>query len=412
MSRIYLAVALFLLSGALSRADHGCAEELAAIEAIARFELDEFYRVDQPSSVRAELRSSLEAKLDQLAERSGRSTDDVQRSVREAKRRLLFSPTPTVVARPDARRVEEEQLVRFVPFKTIDLAAQIAPDGPNYDVRFLGLSPDGTRMLVHTGENLRIWHGGKSEVLSPGAAEAWSHFRFSGDSQWLLGLSDVRRAIDLWELETWTYRSIEVGRKEFLSGAFSPNGDFLVAGLRRELYSFRLGNHPNGGVSRNYQNLSALDCGPQDWMLATGSTDGAVRIIDLEYLGRDRDLKKDGPPITIVRFSPDGGRVAIGSVNGLFQIMNLGAGSALTPIESHSQFISDLAFSSDGKHLIAGETTGRVTIWNVSNGITVFSAELSAPILSVGFSADNRLAVVATSRGEVAVWKDICAAQK
>lgn len=97
---------------------------------------------------------------------------------------------------------------------------------------------------------------------------------------------------------------------------------------------------------------------------------------------------QDGVPIT----SRSGDEVLSHSGNN-YRLLHLNRGG-MGPIISHPN-ATHLALSPDGRYLLSGDAAGRVMLWQTSNGRQRLMNQLGAPVGSLQFSFDGKLALSA-----------------
>jgi hypothetical protein len=102
--------------------------------------------------------------------------------------------------------------------------------GPQYDVRFSAVSPDGHLVVTcshfedQRSKSARIWNADTGEQLHELPLEGFTEAKFSPDGRWLMTIS--RGGCRLWEVSTWH----EVRRFDTSYGyfAFSPDSQILA----------------------------------------------------------------------------------------------------------------------------------------------------------------------------------------
>jgi hypothetical protein len=101
--------------------------------------------------------------------------------------------------------------------------------GPQYDVRFSAVSPDGRLVVTCShfsdgrSRSARVWDAGSGKQVHEFPLEGSTYPRFSPDGRWLMTNNSGAR---LWEVGTWR----EVRRFDGGAFAFSPDSRLLALG--------------------------------------------------------------------------------------------------------------------------------------------------------------------------------------
>ncbi len=140
-------------------------------------------------------------------------------------------------------------------------------------------------------------------------------------------------------------------------------------------------------------------------MLATGGSDGTIRVWNtstralLYIIYYDKDL------ILSLAFSPDGSVLASGSADGNVRLWNVGTGKLQHKLSEHTDLVTSLAFSADGSVLASGSEDGTIRLWDPDTGQQQNALTgYDVPVLSLAFSPIGK--VLATGRADtrVRVW--------
>jgi len=116
------------------------------------------------------------------------------------------------------------------------------------------------------------------------------------------------------------------------------------------------------------------------------------------------NLSQYSAAVGTVAFSPDGKMLATGSRETTVKILEIPTGKVLNTFPADDSPIWSVAFNSDGTQLVAGTYHWRVFVWNLERGEPFHVFEHRAPIWSVAISPDNE--TIASSSGDktVKVW--------
>jgi glucose repression regulatory protein TUP1 len=115
-------------------------------------------------------------------------------------------------------------------------------------------------------------------------------------------------------------------------------------------------------------NVYSLEFAGDSRTLATGSTDGTVRLWDTEAGSQIVCLTTDSTTISSVAISPDMSFVAAGCCDKSIQIWSTATGLRVGHFkgqDGHAAAVSSLAFSPNGKGLVSGSLDRTVKLWDL-----------------------------------------------
>ena len=119
---------------------------------------------------------------------------------------------------------------------------------------------------------------------------------------------------------------------------------------------------------------------PMDDLIATGGTEGKIRLFRMEPRGGRlaegdnkeesfvREFEHMASPIQTIAFNPDGTTVACGVVGGEVRIFKTENGQRLAQIKVGSGPIFALSFTPDGKRIATGGYDGHIRFYDATNG--------------------------------------------
>lgn len=273
------------------------------------------------------------------------------------------------------------------PTKRFDLNVHRGP------VRHLAFSPsrrwlasgstDGTARVwdLATGVSCRIAVASKSDVcLEDGAPDCPDVYQvgFAPDERWLITASkDASQPVRLWNPLNCEAQPL-------------PDAFDILKGRVRAL---AIRANADGSV-----------------MIATGNTDGALRVLRRDPMGiwsKRCVLEAHYAPIAEIAFSPDGRWLATASRDGRAALIALQAGQCGEPryLEADAGILYGVRFAPDSKALVTAAFEAKAHLWSVDGTLL---AELSGHqnrVSSVEFSPDGRWIMTASSDGAVRVWK-------
>jgi WD40 repeat protein len=133
-------------------------------------------------------------------------------------------------------------------------------------------------------------------------------------------------------------------------------------------------------INRTRDPLICLARHPIDDLVATGGTEGKIRLFRMQPRGGRlaegdnkeesfvREFEHMASPIQKIAFSPDGSAVACGAASGEVRIFKTESGQRVVQINSGHGPVFALGFSSDGTRIATGGYDGRIRFYNSSNG--------------------------------------------
>ena len=128
-----------------------------------------------------------------------------------------------------------------------------------------------------------------------------------------------------------------------------------------------------------------------DGRLISASTDGTMRIWDVETGAETRLLLSHGFGINEVVLNETGGWIAYGAVDGVTRVINAETAEAIADFTLDRRPILAIALSSDGKTLAVGDGEGYIMVIDTQTWQIVrdFRATLSGPVWALAFSPDG-----------------------
>ncbi|RYO77156.1 hypothetical protein DL764_010237 [Monosporascus ibericus] len=124
--------------------------------------------------------------------------------------------------------------------------------------------------------------------------------------------------------------------------------------------------------------------------LASGSTDGTVKVWDAATGACLSTLTGHGDYVRSVAFSADGSRLASGSYDGTVKVWDAATGACLSTLTGHGGQVHSVAFSGDGSRLASGSDDRTVKVWDAATGACLSTLTGHGRLVSsVAFSADG-----------------------
>ncbi len=151
--------------------------------------------------------------------------------------------------------------------------------------------------------------------------------------------------------------------------------------------------------------VNAISWSPGGSVLASASSDSAVRLWDVASGNELRTLTGHDGQALSVSFSPDGSLLASASSDATARLWDVASGKLLRTLGGHSGQVLSVSFSPDGRTLASASSDRTVRLWDVASGRPQRTLSgHSGQALSVSFSPDGTLLASASSDNTVRLW--------
>ncbi len=294
----------------------------------------------------------------------------------------------------------------------------------------LAISPDAN--IIGTGgdpaNKAMLWDAatGEAKQTLVGHKRTTRAIAFSPDGS-VVATGSEDKLVILWETATGKARRSLFGHGGIVGAlAFSPDGNILASGgydggvvfldmpsgERRTRLDFH-GSSVMGFVRGTKWHSDKTQAGkvcslafsPDGMLLASGGTDGTVRLCDVNSGTLVRTLEGYPESAWPVAFSPNGKLLAAGSYDRTVRLWDVATGVMEGIIAGHAHYVFALAFSPDSRWLATGSTDTLVRVWDAATRVRLCTFHgHSEAVYSVKFFPDGRKLASASHDGTVRLW--------
>jgi eukaryotic-like serine/threonine-protein kinase len=189
--------------------------------------------------------------------------------------------------------------------------------------------------------------------------------------------------------------------------AFSPNGQYLVAGYEDQTLSmFRVSDYSHVHTLKGHTSgVRAVCFSPDSQLLVSGSDDETVRIWQVSDGRQIRMAKVPGCSIESVQFNPEGNLLAVGGWGNAIVVFEISSDRMQILSSFPSSFVLSLSFDPAGDTLAAGGYDGNLYLWNVADHAA--AAPVTAHntfVTSTSFSNDGKW-IAASGGNLIRIWR-------
>jgi WD40 repeat protein/serine/threonine protein kinase len=313
---------------------------------------------------------------------------------------------------PDGRYVatsSEDGTARFWDSNTGEQLTALA--GHRLSVNLVAFFPDGQRLATTSDDGTtRVWDvslSGSREWLTVGDQTGKANYvTFSPDGRYfvtsedtLVGIYDATSGLRVLTLENVAYKGKMV--------EFTPNSGQLVA-----IYNYLLPglfDAETGELLMKYVGhfggVSALAISPDGWLLASGGTDGMIKVWDVASGEEIGTLEIHAGEIYDLEFSPDGSQLASSSQDGRVILWDVGTRQPAFNLVKNQPAVVSLSFSPDGKRLVTSGKDGSARVWDTVSGEMLLTLKgHRGEITGVDYSPDSKRIATASIDSTARLW--------
>ncbi|MEM6501753.1 MAG: caspase family protein [Cyanobacteria bacterium P01_C01_bin.89] len=235
----------------------------------------------------------------------------------------------------------------------------------------ISLGRDGMRLWTRTGRPVQsmplLTQRGRIEALAVSSDGDYAAISTT--------VSDTAGVIEIWDLKAKKRRQVIKDTLPFsMALAFSQDSTVLASGSfdSDEITLWSLNGRSESPKSKSLPSFEpnsgvrSLAFGPNGKLLASGSTDGTVRLWDHKKgLTKNTFHLEQRAPVTSLSFDDKEKFLTSGSSEGTIQLWDLNGQRSLPPRYSHEGNVLSTTFSRNGQLLFSGGQDGAINLWDM-----------------------------------------------
>jgi len=314
---------------------------------------------------------------------------------------LAFSPDDSMLAAGS-----DTGIIKF--WSAADGADRLTVAGHTGAINAIDFHPKVKQIAsAGTDGTVRIWRLPSAPRVLKGHAMPVAALSLTADGKIAASVGSDK-SIRLWSMADGKQQKVIANQPQPLSEtALSADGKQLAAGdtlgdirvwdLAGNAAPQRLGAHIGG--------VSGLSFDPRGSLLYSSGFDGTVKLWKLP-IAAPTVLPPHKAAVHAVAMLPNGRLVASGSTDGILRIIDRNTGKLIKQIKASATTITALEFSADNSIIAASDGTGTVTLWNAIDGIPRGRiAGHGGAIQSIAFHPVLDLLATAGADGTIRQWQ-------
>jgi WD40 repeat protein len=197
----------------------------------------------------------------------------------------------------------------------------------------------------------------------------------------------------MWFWDTITMQFIRTESVRFEGSStlvWRPNAQQLFGLEESAIYAYDISSQEISFdfPDRRTKQVTAIAVSPDGDSLASGDSDGVIRIIDTATRQLVTSIQTGADTVTALDWNLDGTELASGYTDGTVEIWDTISGTSLLTLVGHIDRISQIKWRPDSNTLASASYDGTVRIWNLETG---FSGIITYPgkVLDLDWKPDG-----------------------
>ncbi|WP_354636087.1 serine/threonine-protein kinase [Planktothricoides raciborskii] len=255
---------------------------------------------------------------------------------------------------------------------------------------------------LRTGELLKTLKGHDAGVFS---------VAFSPDNS-LVASGSFDKTIKLWNIDqnkSEHYPESFKGYAHEYAKGYAHGSSQQYSQQYYEKYSSEYPEYSQGYLQQTLvghtQEVQSVKFSPDGQTLASGSTDGTVKLWNVNTGKAFRTLSGHTDSVWSIAIAPDGKTLASGSWDRTVKLWNLETGELRRTLHGHAKQVYSVAFSPDGRTLASGDLNGTIKLWSTRNGCQKGTLKGHTDSVEIGFSADGTTMISGGFDDTIKMWR-------
>jgi WD40 repeat protein len=211
-------------------------------------------------------------------------------------------------------------------------------------------------------------------------------------------------------------KAIASHKKPVSSVVFNQDGSLIATGSTDgsvKLWETNSGKQIKAIIKHPHP-ITSMSFNPNGKLLAVGLESGVIALWDINYKERIRTINGHEGKIYCLRFNKDGSILASGSEDKTVKLWDMKSGNELKTFRDSTGAVYSLAFSPDEKSLASCSAGGSIRIWEISSGNSIQTLREASgkSVHSISYSPDSKTIASGSSDGSIRLWDVIAGTER